>query len=236
MINTELLRQGALELGVELGPRETGLFVRLADSLTEANRRFNLTAITQEDRIVTEHFLDSLTALRAADPRGKKVLDVGTGGGYPGLPLAIVCPEARCTLMDATAKKIRYVNDVCRELGLDNAAGIAARAEEAGRLPEYREAYDIVYARAVSDMLILCELCLPFAAVGGLFVAMKSAGAGEEAKRAEEQIAKLGGRIRDILCFDIPGTTIGRSLIITEKLSPTPRRFPRDYARIKKQR
>ncbi|MBP5273781.1 MAG: 16S rRNA (guanine(527)-N(7))-methyltransferase RsmG [Abditibacteriota bacterium] len=235
MINTELMRQGALELGIELGGRETEIFVRLAESLAEANRRFNLTAITREDRIVTEHFLDSLTVLSAADPRGKRALDVGTGGGYPGLPVALVCPGARCTLMDATAKKIRYIDTVSRDLGLANVTGVAARAEEAGRLPEYREAYDIVYARAVSDMLILCELCLPFVKPGGLFVAMKSAGADEEVKRAERQIAKLGGRIKDILYLDIPGTSIRRSLIVTEKLRRTPPEFPRDYARIKRQ-
>ena len=236
MINTELLIRGALALGVEPGPRETDLFVRLAEALISANKRFNLTAITDEDRIVTEHFLDSLTVLLAADPRGKRILDVGTGGGFPGLPVAIVCPEARCVLMDATLKKIRYINMTCEALGLVNVTGIAARAEEAGRLPEYREAFDIVYARAVSDMRILCELTLPFVKVGGLFVAQKSAGAEEEIGKARKQTEKLGGRVKDVLRLDIPGTSIPRLLVITEKERPTPREFPRDYARIKKQK
>ncbi|MBR4748485.1 MAG: 16S rRNA (guanine(527)-N(7))-methyltransferase RsmG [Abditibacteriota bacterium] len=234
MIDTALLTAGAAALGLAPGEKETEQFAALADRLTEANKQFNLTAITDPDRIVTEHFLDSLTALKAGSPRGKDALDLGTGAGFPGLPLAICCPEARLTLMDATAKKLRYIDDTAAALGLGNVTTLCGRAEELGRQKEYRERFDVVYARAVADMTVLCELALPFVKPGGLFVAQKSADCKSELSGAREHIGRLGGTVESVPVFNIPMTAISRSLIVIRKTGPTPGAYPRDYARIKK--
>ncbi|MBO4548500.1 MAG: 16S rRNA (guanine(527)-N(7))-methyltransferase RsmG, partial [Abditibacteriota bacterium] len=204
------------------------------ERLTAANRQFNLTAITDPDRIVTEHFLDSLTVLKAGSPRGKNALDLGTGAGFPGLPVAICCPEARLTLMDATAKKLRYIDDTAAALGLGNVTTLCGRAEELGRQKEYRERFDIVYARAVANMTILCELALPFVRPGGLFAAQKSADHKIELAGAREHISRLGGTVEAVPVFNIPMTNISRSLILIRKTGSTPGAYPRDYAGIKK--
>ena len=232
MINTELLIKGAEELGLKMSERQTDSFVRLAEELIGANKKFNLTAITDEYRIVTEHFLDSLTVLKAGC--GKKILDVGTGGGFPGLPAAIMCPDTECVLMDSTAKKLKYIDETAELLGLKNVSTVTARAEEAAHRIDMREQFDIVYARAVSDMRILCELCLPFVKKNGIFAAQKSAGSEKEIMLSAKKIALLGGRIKEIIAFNIPTTDIPRSLVIIEKTKPTPALYPREYNKIKK--
>ena len=195
VINKELLSSNAASLGVDLSEDMLDKFDLLASLLIEQNKTMNLTAITQPNEVVVKHFADSLSLLSAIEvPQGAKVLDLGTGAGFPGLPLLIARPDIRLTMVDSTAKKLAYVASTLDKLSL-SAETLHARAEEAGKDPAYREQYDIVCSRAVAALNVLCEYCLPFVKVGGTFVAMKSAKAQEELQLAEKAISTLGGKM-----------------------------------------
>ncbi len=233
IINKELLKSNAASLGVELNDIALEKFDTLAQLLIEQNKTMNLTAITDPDEVVIKHFADSVSLFSAVIPEeNAKILDLGTGAGFPGIPLLIARPDIRLTMVDSTAKKLRYVADTVEKLGLE-AEVLHARAEEAGKNPEYREKYDIVCSRAVAALNVLSEYCLPFVKVGGVFVAMKGAKAEEEIADAKKAIGILGGKIIDKKTFTLSDGG-ERTLIIIKKISQTSAKYPRVSAQISK--
>ena len=209
-------------------------FSELTDRLLTFNSHVNLTAITDPEAIILRHYADCLAA---ADlfPEGATVLDVGCGGGFPILPLAIVRPDLQITGLDSTDKKIRYVKQAGEQLGL-NIRTLSARAEAVAKMPEYREGFDVVIGRAVARLNVLDELCIPFVKVGGLFLAMKGLAGADEHKEAEIGIERLSGQTREVLEYDLHthNDVEKRTLIVVEKISKTPREFPRTFGSIKK--
>lgn len=233
IINKDLLLTNAASLGIELDDEAVSRFDTLAGCLIEQNKVMNLTAITEPDEVVIKHFVDSISLLSAVEVKeNAKILDLGTGAGFPGIPLLIARPDIVLTMVDSTAKKLNYVAATVEKLGLE-AETLHARAEEAGKKPEYREQYNIVCSRAVAALNVLCEYCLPFVKVGGVFVAMKSAKAEEEIALAKNAIKTLGGQI-----IDKKTSTLSdggeRNLIIIKKISQTPPKYPRVSAQIAK--
>ena len=193
----------------------------------------NLTAITDPEEIASLHFLDSAALLTLEDFRNKSVVDVGTGAGFPSLPLRILEPTIRLTLLDSLGKRIQFLNRVCQELDLTDVACVHGRAEEFAA--EHRESFDLAVSRAVAALPVLCELCLPLVRAGGQFLAMKSSHTGEEIASAEKAIALLGGRIGAVRDYTIPGSDVVHRVVVIDKVSPTPKKYPRRFAQIKKQ-
>ena len=206
---------------------------RYAELLVEKNKVMNLTAITEPKDVATLHFLDCAALLTLAEFKGKKVADVGTGAGFPGMPLRILEPSMDITLLDSLNKRIDFLKEVCDDLALENVSCVHGRAEEFAA--NHRESYDIVTSRAVANLSMLSELCLPLVKVGGLFLAMKSTECEEELEAAKKAIKTLGGKTEKVADYVIPGTDITHRLVIIRKLSPTPAKYPRRFAQIKKQ-
>ena len=225
----DILRAGLTELGQDAAKAdELAAFARL---VLERNRVMNLTAITDEADVARLHLLDSAALLNVADFGGKRVIDVGTGAGFPGVPLKLLCPAAQMTLLDATAKRVGFLREACASLGVD-AVCVHARAEEFAA--ERREAFDIAVSRAVAALGVLCELCLPLVRVGGRFLAMKSVESGAELERAMGAVETLGGRLADVVDYTIPTSDVTHRVIVIEKVVPTPKGYPRPFGQIKK--
>ena len=192
----------------------------------------NLTAITDGADFAALHLLDSAVLLTIADFRGKKAVDVGTGAGFPGMPLRILEPDFDLTLLDSLGKWVTFLQDTCAQMGLARVEAVHARAEEFAA--DHRESYDIATSRAVAALNVLCELALPLVRVGGCFLAMKSVDSDDEIDGARGAIGQLGGRIREIRDYTIPGTDVQHRVVIIDKLRPTPQQYPRAFAKIKK--
>jgi 16S rRNA (guanine527-N7)-methyltransferase len=225
-----LLRDGLTALG--LPADGAAPLLRYAESLVETNKVMNLTAITEPADIATLHFLDCASLLPLADFRNKSVVDVGTGAGFPGMPLRILEPSIRLTLLDSLGKRVTFLQGVCADLGLSDVACVHARAEEFAA--EHREAYDIAVSRAVASLPLLSELCLPLVKVGGQFLAMKSVESDEDLSAAKHAIEVLGGQLAGVKDYQIPGTEVCHRLVLIEKQKPTPAKYPRAFAKIKK--
>jgi len=206
--------------------------LQYADALLETNKVMNLTAITDPADVATLHFLDSAALLTLADFAGKRVVDVGTGAGFPGMPLRILEPSIRLTLLDSLGKRITFLQGVCDQLGLVNVECIHARAEEFAS--KHRESYDIATSRAVASLPLLAELSLPLVKVGGYFLPMKAVDSDEELASAAHAIRVLGGRLADVKDYRIPGTEVTHRLVVIEKVTPSPAKYPRAFAKIKK--
>ena len=231
--NSSLLLSDAEKLGLSVSSQQLDRFEKLAELLVEQNKTMNLTAITDPDGIAVKHFADSISVLSAVEFKsGAKVLDVGTGAGFPGIPLLIMKPDIDLTMLDSTAKKLKYVANTVDSLGL-NANVLHSRAEEAAQKPEYRESFDIVCSRAVAALNILCEYCLPFVKKDGIFAAMKGAKAQEEIEVANTAIKTLGGEIIDKKSFTLSDGA-ERTIIIIKKISQNIPKYPRPSAQIAK--
>ena len=226
----QLLRDGLTTLGLPTGGIPA--LIRYADLLVEKNKVMNLTAITEPADIAALHFLDSAALLTLADWKGKTVADIGTGAGFPGLPLRIVDPSIRLTLLDAQNKRVEFLKEVCGELGLADVECVHARAEEFAA--DHREGFDLVTSRAVAALPLLCELCLPLVKVGGYFAAMKSVDADAELASAAHAIEVLGGAVDHVTDYAIPGTEVHHRVIFIKKCRETRKKYPRAFAKIKK--
>ena len=239
MYDKDLFARVAAPFGVEVTPELAEKLDIYARLLVEWNEKMNLTAITDPQGIAVKHFADSLTAA-ALMPAGEfSLIDVGTGAGFPGVPLALYRPDCRLTLLDSLNKRLTFLDAVCREVGL-NATLIHARAEEGGRNPDLRERYDVACARAVANLPVLSEYCLPFVKVGGRFIALKGPDADRERAEAARGIGVLGGRIAAVTALTLPATPIEgiepmeRRLVRVDKVRPTPATYPRHGSKIAK--
>lgn len=221
---------------LECTPEQGCALYELTDRMLTVNEHLNLTAIKDEDAIIFRHYVDSVT-LAAYIPKDARMLDVGCGAGFPTLPLAIFRPDLKITALDGTAKRITYVAETARMLGLSGVRAVAARAEELAHDPKERESYDVVTARAVAALPVLSELCLPFAKVGGQMIAMKAALADEELAASENAIRLCGGSISETGSFELLSDTeepAARRLIIIDKVKKTAPLYPRHYSKISK--
>ena len=224
----ETLIQGLPELSLELPDDTLDTLCGFGHAMVKQNEVMNLTGITEDSAVAKLHLLDSLTVLSTADLRGKTLIDVGCGAGFPGVPLAIACPEAKITLLDSLGKRMKWLETVLPTLGVD-AECVTARAEEA--VATRRESYDFATSRAVARLNILLELTAPYVKVGGAVLAMKGAMAKEELAECKNAISKLGLKLEEVKEFPIDGTN--HAVIVLRKIAPTPKQFPRRFAKIK---
>ena len=225
-----ILRDGLAALG--LPTDGIGALLRYGELLVEKNKVMNLTAITEPADVATLHFLDCAALLSLADFKGKTVADIGTGAGFPGFPLKIVEPSIRLTALDSLNKRIDFLKEVRDELGLADVECVHGRAEEFAA--DHRESFDIVTSRAVANLRLLSELCLPLVKEGGYFLSMKSVESEEELNEAKAAIKTLGGRVETVKDYVIPGTDVTHRLIFIKKVEKTPKKYPRAFAKIKK--
>lgn len=232
----DILTQGLAQLDITPPPEAIDRLCRYAQLLVEQNKVMNLTAITDPEGIARLHFLDSAALLPlCGGAAGKSLIDVGTGAGFPGLVLKILCPELKLTLLDSLGKRVNWLSQVVRELGLKDVTCLHARAEEQALVKGYRDSFDLVTARAVADLRLLSELCLPYAKVGGTFLSMKSVDSGEELDRAAHAIKLLGGRLENITDCPIPGCDVTHRVVAIRKMAPTLKGYPRRWAKIQKE-
>ena len=222
------LQAGLSQLGLELTDATQQTLCAFGSAVVEQNKVMNLTAITQPEQVAKLHLLDSLSLLTLTDLRGKRVIDVGCGAGFPGVPLKIACPEAQLTLLDSLGKRMTWLETVLPQLGVD-AQCVTARAEEA--VTTRREQYDVATSRAVARLNILLELTAPYVKVGGLVLAMKGTAAQEELDEAKNAIKRLGLKVEKVAQFPIDDTA--HTVIVLRKVAPTPPQYPRRYAKIK---
>jgi len=224
----EILINGAKELGIELSERQIEQFLTYLEILQDWNKRMNLTSLKDPREIITTHFLDSLTVSEGIDEIGPiRVIDIGTGAGFPGIPLKILKPEISLSLLDSRRKRIEFLRYLFKSLKLKGLEIIWGRAEEYGRKEEYREKYDIVLARALARLNILVELGIPFLRIRGLFIVQKGQKLKEELEEARKAIEILGGELKGIISLRLPFSRKSRKLVIVEKVLETSDRFPR---------
>ena len=221
----KLFEEKEKENNVKISEEKIEKFYKYMKSLIEWNEKINLTAITDEKEIIEKHFIDSLTILKYIED-GYNMIDVGTGAGFPGLPVAISC-KAKVTLLDSLNKRIKFLDEVIRTLGLEKIRTIHGRAEDFAKKKEYRECFDLCVSRAVANLATLSEYCLPFVKVEGEFISYKSGDSDEEIRDAEFAVKVLGGKITDVDKFQLPGTDMGRSLVKIKKVKNTAGKYPR---------
>lgn len=232
----------AKALGLHLGAQHLALFQAYYDELLAWNQRLNLTTIVDFEQVQIRHFLDSLAChlvllerkkdekvslSGSTGPHSGRMIDVGTGAGFPGLVLKMVYPGMQLTLLEATRKKVEFLEAVVQRLELSQVQAVWARAEEAGQDPAYRERYDVAVARAVADLPVLVEYALPFCRTGGVFIAQKGANIQEELDRSQHAIQLLGGYLREVRAYELPTLDEPRTLVVIEKVHPTPKEYPR---------
>ena len=226
--NLEKFKSGLNKLKIELSEQQIQQFLTYYEMLVEKNKVMNLTAITEFEDVVEKHFLDSLSLIQQIElHQNLKVLDLGTGAGFPGIPLKIAFPELEIVLMDSLNKRINFLNEVIAALKLEHITAVHGRAEEMARKPEYREQFDLCVSRAVANLASLNEYCLPFVIVGGNFISYKSGEVEAEVEQSKKAVFLLGGKIKDVKKFRLVETDAERSFIQIEKVKKTPKTYPR---------
>ena len=224
----ETLLAGLPELGLELSEQTARTLCQFGEAMVKQNEVMNLTAITEPAQVAKLHLLDSLTVVKTADLKGKKIIDVGCGAGFPGVPVQIACPDAQVTLLDSLGKRMAWLEQILPQLGV-HAECVTARAEEYAA--KHRESYDYATSRAVARLNILLELTAPFVKVGGAVLAMKGAAAREELEEAKNAISKLGLKLESVADYPMDGTA--HTVLVLRKVKPTPPQYPRRFAKIK---
>ena len=216
------------KIGISLSEKQISQFMTYYDLLVEWNSFMNLTAITEFDEVIDKHFIDSLAICEYVDfKNGDSLIDIGTGAGFPGIPLKIVFPELRITLLDSLNKRIKFLDTVIESLGLENVETIHGRAEDFAKQQSYREKYDFVISRAVANLATLSELCIPFAKEDKYFVSYKAEKCNEELEEAKKAISILGGKVEKQIEYKLPDTDMNRNLLLIKKVKSTPKKYPR---------
>lgn len=224
----QILEQKLGELGIKQDQNQLERFHKFYQLLIEWNKVMNLTGITEYEDVVEKHFVDSLSIIKAVDlSRIHTVIDVGTGAGFPGIPLKIAFPHLRVVLLDSLNKRIKFLDEVISQLGLTEIRTIHGRAEEYARKEEYREQFDLCVSRAVANLSTLSEYCLPYIQVGGIIVPYKSGEIDDEVEQSKKAVRILGGNIKDVMKFELPGTDIHRSFVLIHKEQHTQKKYPR---------
>jgi 16S rRNA (guanine527-N7)-methyltransferase len=230
----ERLKASAKQLGLPLSQQQLNAFQLFCEDLVEWNEQFNLTAITEYEQVQIRHFADSLSCLvairqagRLPEGRALRCIDVGSGAGFPGIPVKIYCPQMNMVLLEATGKKVDFMAHVIAHLGLQEIQAVKGRAEELANEPLHREQYDLVLARAVAELPVLAEYTLPFCRLGGTVIAQKGVRAQEEAHLAEYAVSMLGGQVRRVIPIELLGLAETRNLVVIEKTARTPIKYPR---------
>ena len=223
-----ILEEGCRELGITLDEIQKKQFTDFYEYLVEKNKVMNVTGITEFQEVLIKHFLDSLACVKAVDmSRIKRIMDIGTGAGFPGVPLKIAFPHLEACLLDSLKKRVNFLEETFQMLKLENITAIHGRAEEYAKNKQYRETYDLCVSRAVSNLATLSEYCLPYVKTGGYFISYKSGTVQEEVEQAQKAVKILGGKIQDVVYFQLPDSEIQRSLVVIEKIKATPGRYPR---------
>lgn len=231
----EILKNAASEIGINLNDNQLDKFQKYYEILIEKNKVMNLTAITEVNDVVTKHFVDSISLINYFDLDNKKIIDVGTGAGFPGIPLAIILENTEFTLMDSLNKRINFLNEVIKLCDLNNVATIHSRAEDLGRNIEYREKFDICVSRAVANLSTLLEYCIPFVKVGGSFISYKSGNVDEELDASKSAQTKLSCIIDKKISFTLNGTDMSRSFVKFDKKGTLSKKYPRQAGKPKKE-
>ena len=228
MYSIEKFKEKINMLHINLNDEQYNQYVAYYEMVVEKNKVMNLTGITEFDEFIDKHFIDSLSIVKAMDLcQIERVIDVGTGAGFPGIPLKIAFPHLKITLLDSLNKRIQFLNDVVDKLGLQNVETCHGRAEDFGHKKEYREQYDLCTSRAVANLATLSEYCVPFVKVGGQFMSYKSGNVDNELKESENAVKVLGGKIGDICSFLLPETDFSRTLVPVKKIKSTAKKYPR---------
>ena len=228
MIKEEVLQLAVKQLDIELSDMQVQQFIKYYELLVEWNSFMNLTGITEYNEVVLKHFVDSLLVVKAFDIKQiKTVIDIGTGAGFPGIPLKIVYPHLQVVLLDSLNKRIKFLNEVINQIGLTHIETIHGRAEDFGRDIKYRETFDLCVSRAVANLATLSEYCIPFVKKGGYFIPFKSGKIAEEVKEAKKAVKLLGGNIDKVVPSVLPDTDIERSFILISKKENTSKQYPR---------
>ena len=226
--STEIFEKGLEQLRIFLNEKQIQQFIEYYEILVEWNKVMNLTAITDYEEVIAKHFLDSLALVKVCDLSGKKkVIDIGTGAGFPGIPLKIAFPELEIVLLDSLNKRIKFLNEVIEKLGLKNIRTIHGRAEDFAKQKEYRESFDLCVSRAVANLSTLSEYCLPYVKIEGNFIPYKSEKIDEEISQGEKAIKILGGKISQIDKFQLVDTDMERSFVVIKKEKNSPKKYPR---------
>ena len=231
----DLLIKGCREYGIELDDNKIDCFLRYMELLKGWNQKIDLTAITEDEEIIKKHFIDSVSILQSGVIKeGMTIIDVGTGAGFPGIPLKIVMPSLKIMLLDSLNKRIIYLNDVIDQLKLKDIETVHARAEELSHKKEHRGKYDIAVARAVANLNKLSEYCIPYVKTDGYFISMKGPSVNDEIEGAKNAIGTLGGRLEKVIDIKLPGDDMEHKLVLVKKYKATEEKYPRKYAQIEK--
>ncbi len=231
----QLMKEASLEVGLDLTEQQYNQFIMYMRLLQEWNEKINLTAITEDEEVIKKHFIDCIKAFKSnAVKNAKTIIDVGTGAGFPGLPIAIMNPNVRVTLLDSLNKRINFLNAVIAKLDLKNVVTIHSRAEDGARKPELRENFDVATSRAVANMAVLSEFCLPYVKLEGYFVALKGPAIEDEIKEGKKAISTLGGELENIIEVNIEESDLKHNIVEIRKVSKCPKTYPRKAGTINK--
>lgn len=221
--------------GLEFNEDKYSKFIKYKELIKEWNEKVNLTAIVEDSEIIKKHFVDSIKVFKFEKLKNAtRIIDIGTGGGFPGIPMKIVNPNSKVVLLDSLNKRINFLNEVIKELSLDNIETIHGRAEDFAKDNKFREKFDVAVSRAVANLTVLSEFCLPYVKVGGYFVALKGPAIEEEMKDAKNAIKTLGGQVEKILEVDIEGSDLNHNLVVIKKIKETPGKYPRKAGMVTK--
>ena len=223
----DFLKNVADKYGIDINDEQLAKFNKYYEMLIETNKVMNLTAITDKDEVIIKHFLDSIILLKYIDIEDSNIIDIGTGAGFPGIPLKIMVPSIKLTLLDSLNKRLKFLDSVVDALSFANVNTVHGRAEDIARMPEYREQYDYAVSRAVANLSTLLEYSLPFVKVKGCFISYKSVNIKDELHAAKRAVDILGGKVRDCLDFEFDEFEIKRNLVLIDKIKPISKKYPR---------